>query len=326
MPLIIANPLLTTKQLDADCFFGILRLVHEHGSARLPVGVLLDQAVALHGRINSRRTSYADYVKPTVDDISSYWLLGFIEAEGTVGFKNLLPYIQVPQLHHNQALLDAIAMFLKQLPNKGPITCLEAMHVSWVTNHRTNVVTLTVTSNDYLYSVIMPWLRSLSWQSRKYDDFVLWCVAVEIVYTGQYYSYEGRQLLISIAAHMNDGRYSNHLPAPVPAPSADHIQQVLSSTPLLVRSPHQSQLEFGKTLARTFPRQVYVYDGNTLLNGKPFEIMADAAVSVGLPRTSRIVSRYMDTGKLYAGRYFFTSLLILYNKLSSNKFNTVVVR
>lgn len=46
--------------------------------------------------MNSKRTDYYNYNK-TEFDITPHWLLGFVEAEGTFGIKNLTPYFQVAQ-------------------------------------------------------------------------------------------------------------------------------------------------------------------------------------------------------------------------------------
>ena len=44
-----------------------------------------------------------------------------------------------------------------------------------------------------------------------------------------------------------------------------------------------------------------------LVKGSPFKSNAYAAASIGLNRTTRIVVRYLDTGKSYQERYEFTT-------------------
>ena len=50
--------------------------------------------------------------------IKPYWLLGFVEGEGTFGYKYTVPYFQLAQHVKNRNVLDSIDMFFFQLINK----------------------------------------------------------------------------------------------------------------------------------------------------------------------------------------------------------------
>jgi hypothetical protein len=65
--------------------------------------------------MNSRRTVYNYSLIPTLL-VNPYWLLGFIEGEGTFGFKNLSPYFQIGQHIKSLRLLQGIVLFLQSLP------------------------------------------------------------------------------------------------------------------------------------------------------------------------------------------------------------------
>ena len=45
--------------------------------------------------------------------MNPFWLLGFIEGEGTFGFKNLSPFFQVGQSVRSLYVLEAIAKYLQ---------------------------------------------------------------------------------------------------------------------------------------------------------------------------------------------------------------------
>lgn len=49
------------------------------------------------------------------NSINNYWLLGFIEAEGTFGFKNLSPYFQLSQHSKSLNILNAISTYMKKI-------------------------------------------------------------------------------------------------------------------------------------------------------------------------------------------------------------------
>ena len=73
-----------------------------------------------------------------------------------------------------------------------------------------------------------------------------------------------------------------------------------------------THLELSQNFAKTYKTRVY--DNNVLVKGSPFMSNADAyknrrflLASVGLNRTTRVVARYLDTGKSYQERYEFTT-------------------
>ena len=49
-------------------------------------------------------------------NISSYWLLGFVEGEGTFGIKNLVPYFQIAQHNRSVSVMVIIKQYFANLP------------------------------------------------------------------------------------------------------------------------------------------------------------------------------------------------------------------
>lgn len=47
--------------------------------------------------------------------ININWLLGFVEGEGTFGFKHLVPYFQIAQHQKNLFILKAIDTYLSNI-------------------------------------------------------------------------------------------------------------------------------------------------------------------------------------------------------------------
>jgi hypothetical protein len=69
-----------------------------------------------------------------------------------------------------------------------------------------------------------------------------------------------------------------------------------------------SHLNLSQAFARLkIHREVWVYDKENLLKGSPFNSYADACEAIKIIRTSMVVRRYIDTGKLYDNRYLFYS-------------------
>ena len=51
--------------------------------------------------------------------INVWWLLGFVEGEGTFGYKHLVPYFQIGQHKKNLFVLNAIESFLLKLTKES---------------------------------------------------------------------------------------------------------------------------------------------------------------------------------------------------------------
>ena len=65
--------------------------------------------------MNSGRTEYNYSLIPKIV-VNPFWLLGFIEGEGTFGFKNLSPFFQLGQHIRSLYVLEAIANYLQSIP------------------------------------------------------------------------------------------------------------------------------------------------------------------------------------------------------------------
>ena len=55
------------------------------------------------------------------------------------------------------------------------------------------------------------------------------------------------------------------------------------------------------------PRIVYLYTNEGLMEGSPFASYSLAHKALGLKSSSNTCNRYIDTGRLYKGKYIFTS-------------------
>lgn len=88
--------------------------------------------------------------------INPFWLLGFIEAEGTYRLTNLSPYFQLAQHSRNLILLEAIVLYLKSLVKGFTFSVNTSSPVISITlNKRTFVSVLSISNVDALYDYLM---------------------------------------------------------------------------------------------------------------------------------------------------------------------------
>lgn len=106
-PLLFEHGLFTSKWLDFLAFAEKVKYLSSNSS--VITGDALVWAKQLISSLNSTRTVY-DSTLPIV--INRFWLLGFIEAEGTFGFKNLSRSFQVGQHIRSLAVIEAIRVYI----------------------------------------------------------------------------------------------------------------------------------------------------------------------------------------------------------------------
>lgn len=307
LPLLDQYNLFTTKWLDYLDFKLIVNFLSTASTTRLSE----EMAVWVHPLIsgmNLGRTEFNYSLIPTITTIDPFWLLGFIEAEGTFGLKNFSPFFQIGQNIRSSMVMVAIIAFLQSLPKRF-IFSLNTLppHVSNSLNTSTSVSAISISSIDALYDYLMFFLLDMPFQTRKGIDFYYWCLILHFHKFGFFYLSEGKALVVRIASYINDGRYSTN-PAKGIAPSNDEIINLLNAPLPISLTPEMLHVDLAKAFAKlNTDRNIWVYDNGVLMNSQPFHSFAAAMRSIGYASTSVAARRTIDTGKLVGGRYTFYS-------------------
>lgn len=359
IPIFITYPLLTTKSLDFLDFQKAIEIKHKSSTKKL-TSKDLNSILTIKSNMNSSRKidnfslntlaapSNLNYRARSNDSatlaLNAYWLLGFVEGEGTFGIKNLVPYFQVAQHNKSILVLNLIKVFLEdsysettQLKdsknNKAVVNSKDLAsnsstiainnknlnNVSIFSNKKTNVSSLVVSNIDTLFYSILPLFDFMLYKSafftRKLEDYKLWAIALKIHKLGYFYLAKGRSLLVSISKSINKNRYSTNptaKAASVPLEKLNvEIESLFSQNPPLNLNNRLTHTELSKQITRDkggrYGFTVYVYKNGTKLEGSPFNSYSAAHQAIGLKGTSRAIGRNIDTGKLFKGIYLFSS-------------------
>lgn len=222
LPIFNQFPLLTVKALDLKDFIAALEIKGQYLGSRLPE-LSYNKIIEIKNGMNTGRKNIDENQLSSIVsnvNISSYWLLGFVEGDGTFGIKNLVPYFQIAQHNRSVSVMVIIKQYFANLPRgKIETKSTPTPNLAMVTNKRTNVHSLSITNIDVLYDYIVPWFQVLNFNTRKEFDFKLWAVAVTIHKHGYFYLPTGRSLLLSIVNSINTKRYSTNNNGPVTSPS-----------------------------------------------------------------------------------------------------------
>ena len=71
---------------------------------------------------------------------------------------------------------------------------------------RKAVSLLDITQIDFICNILIPYLETLEFRTKKHKDFLDWVKAAEIIKKGDHLTTEGSLEIINIKAGMNTGR------------------------------------------------------------------------------------------------------------------------
>lgn len=253
------------------------------------------------------------FSETNLNTINNYWLLGFMEAEGTFGFKNLTPYFQVAQHSKSLPVLIAISTFFKKIFKEKKENLKKEINFNLTINKRTKVYSLTISDIETLYSYILPFFESLSFQSRKGLDFSYWVLGLKLHKFGYFYLSEGRQLILQITKFINKNRYTTNQLGTVKEPKnvKEKINMLNKIQAPFDLSTGLTHIENAKNFTRLIGgRQgflVHIYENGIEISNSPFFSYSARQKAIGLRANSRVISRKIETGKIFASKYTFYS-------------------
>ena len=131
---------------------------------------------------------------------------------------------------------------------------------------------------------------------------------------GYYYLTEGKKLFLDISDVLNK-RYSRGNDSADINKAIENIFErfeILSEieSPFTVKDfiPHvDNALKFRIANKSDKPRIVFIYTNEGLMEGSPFASFSLAHKALGLKSSSNTCNRYIDTNRLYKGKYIFSS-------------------
>lgn len=171
----------------------------------------------------------------------------------------------------------------------------------------TSVSVISVVNIDALHDYLIFFFLDMPFQTRKAEDFYLWCITLFFHKLGYFYISEGRVLIYKISLYINKARYSTNVNRAT-SPSLSYINKVLDINLPVRLEPHMLHVDLAKIYARKFEQHtIWIYDNGKLLSEKPYTSFTSAMVAIGYSKNSIAARRSIDTGKIIGGRYTFYS-------------------
>lgn len=149
--------------------------------------------------------------------ITPYWLLGFVEGEGSFYItknKNYRVCFSLGQSSKDLTLIKEIKNFFKKLPGefKGIHDYDNVVNFTLgkKSEHQHDSLILLIQSKHYITNVLIPLFDSMIWISKKELDYKDWKSVLNLKQLGQHYSKKGVKVLDQILSQMNNKRLSSN--------------------------------------------------------------------------------------------------------------------
>lgn len=204
-------PLSSIKQLNFLAFKKAFELYTNNKSKDL---LLKQQMDNIRYNMNSNRTDY--FWPDRKIRISPYWLLGFVEGDGSfsVILRNrstiYLRFI-ISQSSMDLFLLKEIQKFLNNLAVvKGLIKSGRTYSNPKDFTHLSNEQNLQITHSLFIGNIIIPFFDDLTFRSKKWLDYKDWRTIFKLRENGHHYSTECWEVIKLIFSQMNNRRLSTY--------------------------------------------------------------------------------------------------------------------
>ena len=215
-PIFDSFPLNTTKYLDYLSFKEALLLnlsskYEDKNSQQKYIDKILD----LKHNMNKNRKVYnlpENHIK-----ITSYWLLGLIEGEGSFHLRRtrFVPTFSISLTLGQEPVIKKITQFL--MSHLDEFSLIKAKDSKLfnigIEKEKENIkakIKLSIYQIDYLYNIFIPFLNDLKFQSKKSMDFKDFKLITLLIYQGKHFIPEIKDFILFLVNNMNNFRLSTN--------------------------------------------------------------------------------------------------------------------
>ena len=315
LPIFDKYPLLTLKQLDYSDWRKAIILKKENKDQSSKISLSLttfNQISHIKNNMNTNRTDYQNY-KLKKEMISKYWLVGFVEGDGSFFFTNGNAVFSLTQ--KDKRILEVIRDYLENIPLNPPYKGLVKPsrgkpHCSITRKNKNTAYQLDIQDKDVLFQYILPFFKNLQFFSRKGIDFSIWCLGLHILINGYNHLFKGKELLLKLSNNMNSKRYFSDISELL---DIQDLKELFDTQPPFDIYSGKSHFVLAKEFhAKKGSRRgykVYVYKNGIQIKESPFHSYRDCCKVLDVISPSSI-KNYIDSGKPYKEYQFYSTLQI----------------
>ena len=218
IPLFDKFTLNTTKYLDYLYFKKAFFMFRDRKSSGLTSQELNLNILNLKEGMNSKRTNF---VLPEDHNIviTGNYLVGLLEGDGSfyLNKQDMTARVSLVTTTVNKLVLEKIREFILGLLDEhsymlGSTTKLVniSVHAKKVQNDKRPISILEIYQIDFICNVLIPYLDSIKFITKKYHDYLDFKVIALLILEGKYLTNKGKELIIKLGDSMNNNRLSTN--------------------------------------------------------------------------------------------------------------------
>lgn len=251
-----------------------------------------DLALEMEKIKNKMNRNRSDYQLPEghCPVITSHWLLGFVEGDGSFHLdrsSNRLNF-DLTLSGVDLALLEGIKDYLFNLPGVEPEKMNKSSMMIYLSKGPSVAAHLSIKDIDFIKYVIIPFFSSMTWHSKKFLDFQDWVLIFKLKEQGHHYTDEGLRLIELITSQTNNNRLSTTKAAKIDRGllHAD-IQRVLSGQSNYENRGDRIYIKsLDRFLTSSKAKVVQLIDDHSGETIKTYSSLTACAKSLGMPQSS----------------------------------------
>lgn len=216
IPLFDKFSLNTTKHLDYLDFKKAFFMFKNRKSCGLVVHELYSNIVRIKEGMNSKRVVF-DLPKYHTINITGNYLVGFLEGDGTfyLSKQDMSVHFSLVTTTINKNFLLKIREFLLNLLDEhsyllGSTTKLINIIDKKSNSGRKAVSLLDITQIDFICNILIPYLETLEFRTKKHKDFLDLKILAILNLQGKHLTDNGKELMIKLSNTMNDNRLTTN--------------------------------------------------------------------------------------------------------------------
>jgi hypothetical protein len=168
--------------------------------------------------MNKKRIQFKQPNNHTIN-ITSYWLLGFIEGEGYFSIARNQTFsltFGIGQTLTEKEVLVKIKEFLFNLPGKYAISRKDTNVIQLSVNSKAKIESSNIMAKievkklDYITNVLIPFFDKLLWFSKKKEDYLDWKIVLNLKNQGKHFLDKEKEIICLISNRMNQNRLSTN--------------------------------------------------------------------------------------------------------------------
>jgi hypothetical protein len=190
---------------------------------------LREKIINLKSQMNKNRVEFKQPEGHSIR-ITRYWLLGFLEGDGffSVNQSDYTLKFGISQACYELNVLEEIKKFLLNLPGEYSVKRKNSEVINLKTYNQAKgrdhkpMSTMIISQSSYIINVLIPFLDTLNWLSKKEQDYKDWKLIINIISQGKHFTDEGKELISLISKEMNNYRLSTSLASQEEAKGLDN--------------------------------------------------------------------------------------------------------